>query len=205
MTLRYPRSFGVLFGASFLAATQLGSVPAGAETAAMKTGGLTSQPIGHFEFCQRNPSECTIRTDVDRPEPMSEQFQARLVALTSAVNKAVKPMSDIALYCQDEFWTYPDKAGDCEEYVLEKRRVLMAEGRSPGNLLITVVRKPDGEGHAVLTVRTDVGDLILDNLNDAVKIWYETSYNYIKRQAAFDSGKWVTIRENHAPLVGSVD
>lgn len=205
MTLRHPRSLGVLFVTTFLAATHLGSVSAGAETTAMKTGALTSQPIGHFEFCKRYPKECTVRTDEDRPERMSEQFQARLIALTVAVNRAVKPMSDAALYGQDEFWTYPDNAGDCEEYVLEKRRTLIAEGRSAGNLLITVVRKPDGEGHAVLTVRTNVGDLILDNLNDAVKIWYETPYNYIKRQAAFDAGRWVTIRENHAPRVGSVE
>ena len=180
------------------------SFNASAETLAMKTGGLTSQPIGHLEFCRRNPDECAIRTQA-QPERLSDEFRSRLAALTSTVNKAVKPVSDKDLYGKDEFWTYPDKAGDCEEYVLEKRRILMEEGISPSNLLITVVRKPDREGHAVLTVRTDAGDLVLDNLNDSVKMWYETSYSYIKRQAAYDTGRWVAIREDHAPLVGSVD
>ena len=51
------------------------------------------------------------------------------------------------------------------------------------DLLITVVRKPDGEGHAVLTVRTDKGDYVLDNLTDTVKPWEETGYRYLKRQS----------------------
>ena len=47
-----------------------------------------------------------------------------------------------------------DDAGDCEDFVLLKRKKLIAGGFSPSDLLITVVRKPDGEGHAVLTLRT---------------------------------------------------
>ncbi|MCT9000311.1 transglutaminase-like cysteine peptidase [Chelativorans intermedius] len=175
-----------------------------AETAAMKIGGFTSQPIGHFDFCKRYPTECAVRSQGGQPERMSEQFRERLSALTLAVNEAVKPVNDTELFGREEFWTYPGRAGDCEDYVLEKRRILMQEGVSPSNLLITVVRKPDGEGHAVLTVRTDVGDLVLDNLSDVVKPWYETKYTYLKRQASTDTGRWVTIREDHAPLVGSV-
>ena len=204
MTFIHPRAIVLLMVASVLGAANIVSPDARAETVSMKIGGLTSQPIGHYEFCKRNPDECAIRTQA-QPERLSEEFRARLAALTSTVNKAVKPVSDKDLYGKDEFWTYPDKAGDCEEYVLEKRRILMQEGVSPSNLLITAVRKPDREGHAVLTVRTDAGDLVLDNLNDSVKMWYETPYSYIKRQAAYDTGRWVSIREDHAPLVGSVD
>ena len=96
--------------------------------------------------------------------------------------------------------------GDCEDYVLEKRRDLARLGLSLSNLLITVVRKPDGEGHAVLTVRTDKGDYILDNLTDAVRLWDQTGYRFLKRQASNHTGRWVTIREAQpsAPLVGSV-
>lgn len=204
MTFIHARGIAPFLVAGVLGAVNIVSPAAKAETVSMKTGGPTSQPIGHYEFCKRHPDECAIRTQV-QPERLSEEFRARLATLTSTVNKAVKPVSDKDLYGKDEFWTYPDKAGDCEEYVLEKRRILMQEGISPSNLLITVVRKPDREGHAVLTVRTDAGDLVLDNLNDSVKMWYETSYSYIKRQATYDTGRWVAIREDHAPLVGSVD
>jgi predicted transglutaminase-like cysteine proteinase len=71
--------------------------------------------------------------------------------------------------------------------------------------LITVLRKPDGEGHAILTVRTTGGDFVLDNLNDEVKPWDETGYTYLKRQASDHTGRWVTIEDGHGePLVASI-
>lgn len=135
---------------------------------------------------------------------MSAELMARLERLTLKINTAVKPVSDLELYGVDEYWTYPTDAGDCEDYVLEKRRILMREGVSPSNLLITVLRRPSGEGHAVLTVRTNIGDLILDNLNDKVKNWDETEYNFLKRQSTSHTGRWVTIHEGDAPLVGAL-
>jgi predicted transglutaminase-like cysteine proteinase len=91
------------------------------------------------------------------------------------------------------------------DYVLQKRRILSEEGVALSNLLITVVRKPDGEGHAVLTVRTDEGDFVLDNLRKAVLPWDETGYRYLKRQASDHTGRWVSILDGDEPLVGSVD
>jgi predicted transglutaminase-like cysteine proteinase len=127
-----------------------------------------------------------------------------LHALTVSVNKAVKPKSDLELYGQDEYWTYPVDAGDCEDYALAKRRALMGDGVSASNLLLTVLRQPNGEGHAVLTVRTNIGDVILDNLTDSVLNWDEAEYTYLKRQATNHTGRWVSIREGDAPLVGSL-
>ena len=73
------------------------------------------------------------------------------------------------------------------------------------DLLITVVRKPDGEGHAVLTVRTQSGDFVLDNLNDEVKLWTETRYAFLKRQSSTDTGRWVTIENGTSDvLVGAL-
>lgn len=170
----------------------------------MVTGSLTSQPIGHYEFCRANPAECMIRTRNSRPERMNGALWRRVVGVNVAVNAAVRPMNDFDIYGKDEVWAYPLGAGDCEDYVLEKRRRLMEQGVSPANVLITVVRKPDGEGHAVLTVRTSKGDFILDNLTDTVRQWDETGYRFLKRQATDHTGHWVTIREGLAPLVGSV-
>lgn len=179
--------------------------PATAHPSQMLTASLTSQPIGHYEFCKRLPNECAIRSVDQTPLELSKQLLRRLEKLTISVNQAVKPMSDIDLYSKDEYWAYPDKFGDCEDYVFRKRRVLMQEGISPSNLLITVLRKPDGEGHAVLTVRTDQGDFILDNLTDSVVPWDETGYIFLKRQATDHTGLWVTILEGaQEPLVGSV-
>jgi predicted transglutaminase-like cysteine proteinase len=141
-----------------------------------------------------------------QPLRVSKAVWHEIVRVNDTVNRNVKPMSDFDHYGKDEVWAYPDDGfGDCEDYVLEKRRELMREGISPSDLLITVVKKKDGEGHAVLTVRTGRGDYILDNLTNEVKPWTSTPYRYLKRQATDDTGRWVTIREGQTTLVGAVD
>ena len=55
---------------------------------------------------------------------------------------------------------------------------------------MTVVIDENGEGHAVLTVRTNRGDLILDNKSNEVLEWFKTNYRYIKRESAETTG-WV--------------
>lgn len=197
--------------ASYIAATILCMALAGAGSSSanssglMSTGELTSQPIGHFEFCQTSPAECKQRPRDRGPVHMNDHLWEKINAINLAVNKDVEPLSDDEIYGREEVWTYPESGmGDCEDYVLEKRRKLEEAGVSFSNLLITVVRKPDGEGHAVLTVRTDRGDLILDNLDDEVKLWNETGYRYLKRQASNHTGRWVSLRDENNLLVGSV-
>lgn len=175
-----------------------------AGSTSMATLGSTSQPIGHYNFCKINRDECSIKSSKTIPEQMTESFRGRLVEVNAAVNAAVKPMEDIDIFGEREVWAYPDQFGDCEDYVLEKRRTLAGDGIPLSNLLITVVRQENGDGHAVLTVRTDAGDFILDNLNKDVLPWDHTGYRYVKRQSVSDTGKWVSIQHGEAPLVGSV-
>lgn len=173
---------------------------------AMVTGEFTSQPIGHYQFCKVNPGECAQHPVDSGPERLTPKLWKRIVSVNARINRSIEPVNDIDLFGRDEVWTFPDKAGDCEDYVLLKRRVLAQSGVSLANLLITVVRKPDGEGHAVLTVRTDKGDYILDNLTDAVRAFDDTGYRFLKRQASTDTGRWVSIRAGTGTsLVGSVD
>jgi predicted transglutaminase-like cysteine proteinase len=200
------RNFARLFAglAIGLASSGFWATAANAFESAMLTGGLTSQPVGHYEFCRDHRAECAIRSDKDVPEAMSDPLWRKITSVNAAVNRRVRPMNDFDIYGQDEVWAYPGKVGDCEDYVLEKRRLLSDSGIAISNLLITVVRKPDGEGHAVLTVRTNRGDFILDNLTDNVLPWAETGYRYLKRQANNNTGRWVSIREGDMTLVGSV-
>ena len=170
----------------------------------MRTGAITSQPIGHYEFCEAHPSECRAGPRNHPVATVTAYGWDVIREVNASVNHAVAPMTDKDLYGQDEYWTYPAEAGDCEDYVLLKRRTLMEKGFSAGDLLITVVRKPDGEGHAVLTLATSEGDFILDNLNDEVKLWTETPYRYLKRQASFHAGRWVSIENGDAMMVSSV-
>ncbi|MCG6115004.1 MAG: transglutaminase-like cysteine peptidase [Mesorhizobium sp.] len=171
----------------------------------MEVGGLTSQPIGHYEFCQRMPEECAIRPDDDGPLSLTDDILDHIRRVNLTVNEAVTAMSDADNYGQAEFWAYPDRGfGDCEDHALEKRRTLTRAGISLANLLLTVVRLPNGEGHAILTVRTDRGDFVLDNLTDEVKLWSSTGYRYLKRQAADHTGRWISLRDDEAPLVSAL-
>jgi predicted transglutaminase-like cysteine proteinase len=195
-----------LFSASLLLlAAATGSTTEASGVGSMMTGGLTSQPIGHYEFCKRAPVECTAKPRDLGPLVVDDALWAEIWHINKTVNDTIKPMSDFDIYGLDEYWTYPDQnVGDCEDYVLEKRGQLSALGISLSNLLITVLRKPDGEGHAVLTIRTDRGDFILDNLNNDLRPWYETGYRFLKRQASNHTGRWVTLRDDQNMLVGSV-
>ncbi len=194
----------IMTGMAGLAAALASGVPA-AMAGSMVTGGITSQPIGHYDFCQINKAECSIRTADRGPVKMTPQLWDMLVTASAGVNSAVTPMSDMEIYGKEEVWAYPDNGvGDCEDYVLEKRRQLHEMGIPLSDLLITVVRKPDGEGHAVLTVRTSKGDFILDNLRNDVRSWEDTGYRYLKRQASNHTGRWVSIRDDQQVLVGSV-
>ncbi len=170
----------------------------------MQTGAVTSQPIGHYEFCRSHKSECDIKS-ASAPAPRVTEFGWKVINdVNQSVNREITPVTDEELYGQEELWTYPDTAGDCEDIALLKRKRLLEKGFSASDLLMTVVRKPDGEGHAVLTVRTAQGDFILDNLDNEAKIWTKTPYRFLKRQASFNTGRWVTIENGAEVLVGSV-
>ncbi|WP_028032926.1 transglutaminase-like cysteine peptidase [Chelativorans sp. J32] len=184
----------------------LASLTAEAHSAAdfMPTGGATSQPIGHFEFCRREPAECNLKSASTGPVELTRDLWALLVEVNDTVNTSVMPSTDAEIWGVEEFWSYPDIYGDCEDYVLEKRRLLMKAGVPAANLLITVVRQPNGDGHAVLTVNTSMGDFILDNMEPRILSWSETEYQFLKRQSARDASRWVSISDGRATAVGSI-
>jgi predicted transglutaminase-like cysteine proteinase len=170
----------------------------------MQVTGKTTQPIGHYEYCKQYPSDCALRSADTRPVKLTRARWKQLVEVNDLVNRKVKPVTDQEFYKVEEFWTYPDGYGDCEDYVLLKRYLLMKQGWPSASLLITVVRQHNGDGHAVLTVRTDRADYVLDNLNDQIVEWSDASYHFLKRQAASNSGKWEGIDDTRSSVVGSV-
>jgi predicted transglutaminase-like cysteine proteinase len=172
----------------------------------MATSGTTAQPIGHYEFCQSHVAECSVRGRRDVRVKLTPTLWNQLVAVNAEVNRDIVAETDEEIYGRPEVWAYPDKIGkgDCEDLVLLKRRDLIKKGWPTGALLITVVRQQNGEGHAVLTVLTDRGDLILDNLQPRVLVWSDTDYEYVKRQSEYDSGQWTGIEDSRAVAVGSV-
>ncbi len=154
-------------------------------------GGTTSIPVGHAEFCQHRPDECRANPDPVAAVSLNEGLWQQLLAVNAGVNQAVVPVTDQELYQVAEFWTYPNGYGDCEDYALAKRRALIEAGWPASTLLMAVVKQANGEGHAVLMVRTDRGDLVLDNQIGTVDLWNQTPYKFIKRQSQANAGQWV--------------
>lgn len=164
--------------------------------------GNTSAPIGFVEFCGDHSNECVPSGPLVSEVVLDETKMAELKKVNRSVNETVEPVTDLEHYGVTERWAYPDDGkGDCEDYVLEKRRVLMNLGWPASVLLITVVRDREGDGHAVLTVVSDRGDLILDNQAPEIVRWRETGYRFVKRQSQADPGQWVSLGETRSPPV----
>jgi predicted transglutaminase-like cysteine proteinase len=158
--------------------------------------GITRAPIGWIEFCASRPAECATTPTVPRDVVLSPRAFKDLQRVNKWVNDAIKPMTDLEHWGVIEKWSYPDDGyGDCEDYVLLKRRLLMAAGWPREALLITVVRDKKDEGHAVLTVKTDRGEFILDNQAEDVLAWTETGYRFVKRQSQHDPNVWVSLSD----------
>lgn len=170
----------------------------------MQVTGATSQPIGHYEYCKQYQRDCQLRSSNTTPMALTRDRWAELDSINRGANAAVTPITDMDYYQVEELWAYPDRYGDCEDFVLLKRQMLMQRGWPASSLLITVVRQPNGDGHAVLTVRTDRADYVLDNLRDRILPWNETEYRFVKRQSTKDSGRWEGIEDSRPGYVGSV-
>jgi len=160
----------------------------------IQTVGLTSIPVGHAEYCGRHVADCAPNSASSEMVTLTPELWDELQLVNNSFNAAITPARDIDLYGVDEFWTYPVNGyGDCEDFVIAKRAALIELGWDASVLLITVVRQADGEGHAVLTVRTDRGDLVLDNQDGLIQLWADTPYTFLKRQSQALAGQWVDL------------
>jgi predicted transglutaminase-like cysteine proteinase len=159
--------------------------------------GETLPPVGYVNFCATHKTECQSYSFGSKLAAsrlgMTPDRWNMLYQVNSYVNGKIKPVSDQELYGEAERWTYPVAAGDCEDYLLLKKRELEALNIPAQNLRITVVLDEQNQGHAVLTVTTDEGDYILDNRRNDILLWNDTNYTFLKRQSAKDPRRWVAL------------
>jgi predicted transglutaminase-like cysteine proteinase len=157
-------------------------------------GPAARAPIGWLEFCSEYAGECETKPLDARDVVLTTKAWKDMVRINKWVNDTVKPITDLEHWGVVERWNYPDDGyGDCEDYVLLKRRMLMQSGWPRQALLITVVRDKRGDGHAVLTVKTDKGEFVLDNQNEEVLLWSDTGYRFVKRQSQQDPNVWLAL------------
>lgn len=131
------------------------------------------------------------------PDPLatSPRLLATLEEVNDRINRAIRFTRERK--SPVDSWDMPlargSTSGDCEDYVLEKRRALVGAGVQPEALSIAVVQTPRGEGHAVLLVNVAGGELVLDNLSSQIVPWSETRYRWISRQAPGQPMSWVQV------------
>ena len=195
------RSPAEILGAAIVAAVlAVPAANAASERALfISVGATTRAPIGWTEFCSEYAPECETRPLDARDVVLSAKAWKDLTRINKWVNDTVRPITDLEHWGVVERWNYPDDGyGDCEDYVLLKRRMLMQSGWPRQALLITVVRDKRGDGHAVLTVKTDKGEYVLDNQIDEIRLWSDTGYRFVKRQSQADPNVWISLGDPRA-------
>ena len=158
-------------------------------------GEPTLIPYGWVDFCGRQPREC------DQPALMAVDViltpgtWSALNKINREVNLSIEPISNLKHWGTiTDHWDYPtDGKGDCKIYALQKRRLLLERGFPRQALLMTIVKDHNDQGHAILTVTTNKGDFILDNLTDEIRPWETTGYHFLKRQSQEDPNIWLSI------------
>lgn len=175
--------------------------PRAASSAAsfMRIYGPTLPPYGFVRFCETHPRECVQGPLEDARFNATPSRMRQLDEINRYVNKVIEPATDMELYGETERWTIPTTKGDCEDYALLKRKLLIERGWPVSSLLMTVVRDEKGEGHAILTARLAQGDFVLDNKNDDIRIWNKVRYAFVMRQSYIDPRVWVSLDPKDAP------
>ncbi|WP_411966601.1 transglutaminase-like cysteine peptidase [Mesorhizobium sp. ES1-3] len=160
-------------------------------------GGSTSVPYGWIDFCHRRPKECKVPALPAANVKLTARTLRILKRINQKANSSIKPVSNYEHWgTMMDHWDYPvDGKGDCKIYALYKRKLLQEAGFPRQALLMTVVRDLNNEGHTVLTVKTDKGDLILDNMVDEIRPWNATGYYFLKRQSQQNPNVWLSINQ----------
>lgn len=186
-------------------------------------GKQTLPPFGYVDFCMREPGECPelkqngfyqgvhpVTTGAisqsekyikyhPRRNSYYSAFENRVInhlqKVNDLVNESIHSVSDQEGFGVPENWRIPNlgEIGDCEDYALLKRKILIEKGWDYKYLSLAVVEQKNGEIHAVLVVRTQFGDFMLDNLEKSVKSWHKADYRWIKKQSVANPFRWVTI------------
>ena len=173
----------------------------------MVEGRISIPPFGFKRFCKTEEDHCEIfrKANGGQHVEMNALRYNELTNVNSTVNAEILPIPEVGQSSSNDNWKLPTSSGDCEDFVLLKQARLIDMGWPESALLITVVDMQDGTRHAVLTVSTDSGDLILDNVTDKIFDWQNVNYHWIKRQSARNMMRWVEIKQDQAILSLSVN
>ncbi len=138
-------------------------------------------PLGYQLMCLKSPDSPECKGGGKAQVMLTSDVMSTLKRVNAQVNRSIKPKYDPN---GADVWTVNASAGDCEDYVLTKRRALIKAGIPAGSLRIAYVKTRKGEDHAILVVKTNGKDLVLDNLTATVKPLSQTGYRVVSMSAA---------------------
>jgi predicted transglutaminase-like cysteine proteinase len=180
---------GIILGAASIStATALPS------TTSMREDGFALAPFSFTKFCIDYPAECPATGGASRVA-LTPARLAQLAEVNREVNASIAPTPDTSRL---RYWHLNVAAGDCNNFAIQKRHELLRRGWPAGALALTVAKTGWGEGHLIVTVRTDQGDLVLDNLRSKIVSWRQTGYHFIMRQSGSNPQFWVALNGGHA-------
>jgi len=154
----------------------VGNISAGSSAAVVT-------PLPMQFFCASNPSEC--RTSRTSTIAWSDDLATTLHHVNAGVNRAIRPLAN-----PPGGWKVNPSSGDCNDYALTKRSELIRMGFPAGALRLAVTKTRRGEPHLILLVKTDAGDLVLDNLSAQVRTLRQSGYQ-IGSMSSTDPRRWV--------------
>ena len=161
-------------------------------------------PYAWSELCRRSPAECRVDIHESEHVEMTPMLWKTIVAINGRANRTIEAVTDDDHWGVVDRWDIPtDGKGDCEDFALLKRKLLAEAGVPRRAMLMTVVIDEENAGHAVLMIRTDRGDFILDNKRNAILPWSQTGYVYVKRESQLRTG-WTSLGGAQTPTVASV-
>ncbi len=187
----------LLIGGATTQAQTLASLPSAPP--AVEKAGQAKPVLAWVKFCEQFPDECAVDSAEPAVITLTQDTCNTIVSVNRNVNRRIKPVTDKVHWGLVDRWEFPDDGmGDCEDFQLLKRKLLVERGLPRRALRMTVVIDEIGEGHAVLMVRTDRGDFILDNKIQAVVPWNQTGYVFVKREGQ-NGAAWVALGNLASP------
>lgn len=145
----------------------------------------TMPPFAYIQFCVRHRGACSnisgrLAMSGANSVKLTSRLQGQLASINRRVNSRMRAISDKGA----DKWAVGGRSGDCEDFAMTKRALLIAAGWPSRALSLTVVKTSWGEGHAVLSVRTSSGTMVLDNLARNIKPLASVPYRIVSMQGS---------------------
>jgi len=158
----------------------------------------TLAPMAFTRFCLKYPDDCEQQQLFgDDRIALNKMRWSELENINRIVNSSIHPeRNEDGL--SGEKWLLSPARGDCNDYAVTKRHQLIARGWPARTVLLSEVVTVSGEHHLVTVVRTNGGDLVLDNLTDQITPWSRAPYRWARIQTPKNPNYWVSISGQNA-------